>query len=310
MQNFQPIVHIGYPKTGTTWFQKQLYPKVKDIYFFSREELIEHLINIDIFSFDPPKARRELETLANGKRMVICEELLVGGLDIPFGLGEFIKVMADRLRLVFPDAEIVIFVRNQVDIIASAYFQYIRSGGTYSVRKYLNANKTFNAFFKNHLLYSLKFFQFDLTIRYYEKLFTKEQVSVFLYEDFKTNTEQFVEEFLGEFNLGFPKTVSHKTIENLRFSKPLIVSMRFFNHFYAKNTARKSHWINVPKFYALFLQTHLYLNRWAVLSRWRKSTSILGKNNIEKINNFYKASNQNLAKYVELKQLRNFNYPL
>lgn len=310
MQSLTPIIHIGFPKTGTTWFQKQLYPQIEDIYFFSREELIEHIINIDIFSFDPEKARENMVKLANGKRIVICDELLVGGLDIPFGLGEFIKIMADRLYAVFPDAIIIAFIRNQVDILASAYFQYIRSGGTYSVKKYLSADKTFNTFFKNHLLYSLKFFQFDLTIGYYEKLFSTSRVTVYLYEDFKANTESFVKKFLNDMGLQTTKPINFWTIENLRFSKPLIVSMRFANHFYAKNTARKNYWINIPKLYALFLQLHLRLNKWNMLSRWRKSSSILGEKRTQHICNYYKAHNQNLARYADLDRLKNNSYPL
>ena len=310
MKSNHPIIHIGFPKTGTTWFQKQLYPKIEDAYFFSREELVMYLINIDVFTFCPEKARAQLEKLADNKRIIICEELLVGGLDIPYGLGEFIKLMADRIYAVFPDGEIVIFTRNQEEILASAYFQHIRSGGTFSVAKYINSAKTFNTFFKNHLLYSLDFFRFDITIGYYEKLFTKNCVSVYLYEDFDSETESFLNSYLKDFNLNAIGTIEYKTIENQRFSKPLIISMRFFNHFYMKNTIRKNYWINIPILYPLFLQIHLRINRWKVFSNWRSNSSILGKKRIQVIRTFYKSSNHNLGAVVDIHKLEKYSYPL
>jgi hypothetical protein len=33
----QPIIHIGYSKTATTWFQKQFYPNIKNAFYPSRK---------------------------------------------------------------------------------------------------------------------------------------------------------------------------------------------------------------------------------------------------------------------------------
>ena len=32
------LLHIGYPKTGTTWFQKRFYPNVENYKYYERED--------------------------------------------------------------------------------------------------------------------------------------------------------------------------------------------------------------------------------------------------------------------------------
>ena len=49
------------------------------------------------------------------------------------GLGGLLsKEVAHRLKESFPDATILVFVRSQPRIIAAAYAQYVKGGGTYS----------------------------------------------------------------------------------------------------------------------------------------------------------------------------------
>lgn len=46
--------------------------------------------------------------------------------------------MGQRLKTVLPNARIVIFIRNQTEMIASVYKQYVKEGGTHSPRRFLH----------------------------------------------------------------------------------------------------------------------------------------------------------------------------
>ena len=39
----RPIVHIGYHKTATTWFQKHFYPCVRNARFVARERVRDEI---------------------------------------------------------------------------------------------------------------------------------------------------------------------------------------------------------------------------------------------------------------------------
>ena len=47
------------------------------------------------------------------------------------------RTIADRIKAAFPKARIFCVIREQNDMILSTYFQYLKIGGTDSVRDYL-----------------------------------------------------------------------------------------------------------------------------------------------------------------------------
>lgn len=301
-----PIVHIGYPKTATKWFQHNFYPALKDIAFIQRQDVFRILIKPDIFEFDPVVAFQQIQLITENKRLIICEELLLGGLDISFGTGEFIQLMAHRIKSTLPDAEIVIFIRNQETMVASAYNQYIRSGGTYSQARYLGYSKRFKAFFKNHHLFNLKFFEYDLIIDLYKKIFGFDKVHVFLYEDFLHNPIQFLNEYCNKFSLPHSK-FPVSTIENRSFSSLAIKFMRFMNHFTYKNTAFKNYLFHIDTIYYRTLSVCDKIDR---ISFFRNRPYKLKSGLINEINTFYKPSNLRLSSHVEIEKLRKYFYPM
>jgi len=125
----RPIVHIGYHKTGTSWFQKNFYPRVRNAGYLGRQAVRDAFLNTTAFAFDPDKAAEVLSAETDG-RPIICEEDLSGHYYNGGCLESLSKDIAYRIHAVYPQAQIVIFIRNQLDMIRSTYLQYIRSGGT------------------------------------------------------------------------------------------------------------------------------------------------------------------------------------
>lgn len=114
------------------------------------------------------------------------------------------KDMAYRLHSVYPDARIVIFIRNQLDMIRSTYLQYIRAGGTYSLNRFLYpykpANMYYRRWYKNPRL-TLDHFSYQYLIRHYQNIFGQKNVHVFCYEEFLEDAQGFAEKYASRFDL-------------------------------------------------------------------------------------------------------------
>ena len=100
------IIHVGLQKTGTTFLQEEIFKKMNVRY-------------IRDISFTNLCFKRD-------KKTIIANEALSGD---PYSnkIDRF-KVI-DNLHNLFPDAKIIVGVRNWRDMMDSLYSQYIRNGG-------------------------------------------------------------------------------------------------------------------------------------------------------------------------------------
>lgn len=302
MNSLETVIHIGYPKTGTTWFQKIFYPSIPNCYFLKRKELQNYITTPSIFDFDPVEARNNIEAKANGRRIVICDELLLGGLDIGFGCGEFIQLMANRLHAVFPKARIIIFIRNQVNMLESSYCQYLRSGGTYSLNRYLGLSDRYDIPFKTHHLLNMRFFEYADVINLYERIFGKTMVSAYLYEDFNMDRKNFIAKFC--FIHGFGNTnVDVADNINVRYSAPSVKILRFLNFFNSGETYFKRFLFHVKgigridRFLCNFFDKRCA--KYSFDDKTKKS-----------VTEYYRKSNNKLLIYFSRTKLVSHNYPL
>ena len=132
------ILHIGMPKTGTTWFQNIFYPNINNYTYINRNIISKLFISPRAFDFKSDFVANEIEKVANKVNpFIICEEVLSGAMQSGALHGFMTKENAYRLHETFPEAQIIIFIREQKSIIASMYQQYIKIGGNYSIDEYL-----------------------------------------------------------------------------------------------------------------------------------------------------------------------------
>lgn len=303
----RPIVHVGFPKTGTKWLQKFFFPTIEEAFFLKRQQVFDLLIEPDVFDFSPEICRRRIEELAKGKRIIISEELLVGGLDIGFGAGEFIQLMANRLKLVFNDVQIVITIRNQIDIASSIYGHYVKSGGTYSVGKFFGFHYRNYRFFKNHHLFSLKFLEYDKTVNLYMKLFGKDKVKVLLFEDFVFNPEHFLNVLSNDLSVSTCGEYPTNNIQNKRLSKISVALMLFLNRFTRKNTVLKNYFFNVPSLYYRALSIAKRLDNSSFFGR---NHYVIPDKTRTMISRYYRESNARLIRMSGVNRIKEYNYPL
>lgn len=133
----RPLIHIGYQKTASTFLQKKIFA---DETVFVRpwgeqpERAIEHFVLEHPQKFDPQTVRGDFSTYQD-RIPVISHEDLSG---YPINGWYYAETVAARLKKTFPDARVMICIREQVSMIVSQYFQYIRQGGTETLERLID----------------------------------------------------------------------------------------------------------------------------------------------------------------------------
>ena len=106
MTQARPIVHIGYHKTATTWFQKSVWPSLESHDWIPRKVTQEALLNRPGMHFDPAEARRVLGFEGRTRPVVVSEENLSGYIHNGGLHGLLGPEMARRIHAVLPEPQI------------------------------------------------------------------------------------------------------------------------------------------------------------------------------------------------------------
>jgi hypothetical protein len=223
MNNPELFIHIGYPKTGTTFLQQRVFPKLKvnqilspgvDYIAESRNYEPEHFIDL----------LNSQGNLRGYNKTIISQETLSGRSD-----GNPIwdsHLMAQRLKQTFPEAKIIIVIRNQLDYILSLYtFRVVKRG---LQRRSLDDYLTH--VFTKGLCAKL---QYDRLIEYYLRLFNKSNVLVLAYEQLKEDGHKFVNDILNFMNINSVVNYDLQK-ENVGVRhRHIILAHRLFNYPYS-----------------------------------------------------------------------------
>ncbi len=301
-------LHVGYPKTATTWFKKRFLPNVQNIRSFEREFIRQCFHNPGAFDFNVEDVKSKFETDSLNDIWISAELLTdrswTGGVT-----GFVTKSIADRLKLIFPDATIIFFIRNQIDILASFYLQYIKSGGNYSIRKFLYPEKYYTGG-AERLLLSPHFFLYDKIIGYYSQLFGKKKVHIFLYEEFAENPKKFIDSFASKFDLKFDNSKLDFSNVNMGYRSFLLYTRRICNTFSRNGPLNKFYLFHIPKFNNWNRYLHQVANHYRIFGKRPDSISIIKKRNADYFREFYAESNSRLIKEYGLEKIIEYNYPV
>jgi hypothetical protein len=191
-----PLVHIGYHKTGTNWLQEELFGNPRTGYRWLGKQPLTHpvhtLVRARPFDFDAAAVRSEFEPMLTdaereGLLPVVSFPRLSGH---PYSGGYDSRLIADRIAQVFPDARILIVIREQRSMIVSTYKQYVNAGGEAKLEHFLQPAKQrewrIPGFDYGH-------FAYDRLIGYYRSLYGADAVLVLPYEQFVADGAGFVE---------------------------------------------------------------------------------------------------------------------
>jgi hypothetical protein len=189
------LIHIGFHKTGSTWLQKQLFANGENGFTTEtgrpRHHIVYDFVKADAFQFRPNEIRASYahhiaRAQGTGKTLALSHERLSG---YPSSGGHDRKLIADRLSATFPDARVLIVLREQRSLIGSMYSQHITDGGTGSIRTFLASPEPQ---LERRPKFRLATYEFDGLISYYRQLFGRRHVLVLPYEMLGKDPGKFV----------------------------------------------------------------------------------------------------------------------
>lgn len=190
------LIHIGYHKTGSSWLQRYLFSRKAGAglttFDKGRDGPINKLIvSPNALDFDPGATRGRFVELVgraeeDGLMPIVSSERLSGH---PFTGGYDSKDLAERLGAVFPDGRILIVIREQREAVLSTYRQYVKAGGPWSLRQFLDPPIDTRTRIR---LFDLSHFAYHRLIRTYQRLYGEERVLVLPYELLRSEPRRFV----------------------------------------------------------------------------------------------------------------------
>ena len=230
------LLHIGYHKSGSGWLRRLFFSDPVSGFGWvgkrGRNHPVRRLVAARPFEFDAAVFRAEFEPLLTrieerGLFPVVSFERFSGN---PFSGGYDSKEIADRLVEVFPDARILIVVREQRGMLVSTYKQYVREGGTLPVINFIwpPASKSMRVPW-----FDVRHLEYHHLLMYYRELFGAERVLALTYEQFLADQAVFAQriaEFAG-------RPLSEEALRALPFDErsnpsptaPAIELMRLLN---------------------------------------------------------------------------------
>lgn len=301
------IIHIGYSKTGTSFLQKWFFPNLINVNNFKKSEILNQIIKVNPLNLNDLNPHYFVKE--NNKISLLSYELLTGspkdgGLSL-----NLTKNNADKLKILFPNAKILIFIRNQIDIIISSYCQYVFGGGTWNLKNYLFHPTRIGP--PSLILFDFAFFKYCDVIDYYSSLFGKENIEICLYEEMENNNYLFLRKLISKFNFKIEESTLQeisKIKEHTSYNQRLLGIARFLNLFTSRKVLNKRYIINIPGFLFFARKCLRLLNKLPL--NQMEPNKFLGTEIINYICNYYKKSNNRLAKRYNLTNIKNFNYPL
>ena len=192
------LVHIGFHKTASTWLQKHLFNVEAGAGFacpWTVNDIAGLLVDPHPFAFDPEAAGQRFapgmtEARSRGRIPVISCEELSGN---PQSGGWSNLMVAERLHAMFPQARILIVIREQRAMIRSTYKQYVRMGGAATIRHYLDPPEI------GPRVPGFRFdnFQYHHLVNRYRDMFGADRVLVTPMERLSEDPEAFTGEIAG-----------------------------------------------------------------------------------------------------------------
>ncbi len=253
------FIHVGYPKAGSTWLQRFLFDNA-DAGFAHVAPMQEHLRNFAIpyeMDFDAEACRQAYEARiteieSEGLVPVISSEALVG--DIHGGGFESLQRLS-QLKKTFPEAKILMIIREQQEMVFSVYKEFVGQGGVTRIQVLFDP-----PYFPSFLpRFKFSHYQYHRLIERYQEVFGKENVLVLPLEMLHASPTEYITRISSFAGIKpfFELPYSHK--ENKSWRAATYVAKRYLNLFLMRSPLSGNLPVALPykhykKIYPLFNQ--------------------------------------------------------
>tara|TARA_B100000767_G_C19776707_1_gene542993 strand:- start:1315 stop:2211 length:897 start_codon:yes stop_codon:yes gene_type:complete len=196
MNKTQTVIHIGANKTASTLFQRQLFSKQDNILYLGEDcenyddlkSLIHNIIHEDTYYYDKDLTISKFESLKNKKHthIVFSNEDIMGSRNP--------SLSADRLKKVFPDAKVLMIIRNQLNVFPSWYINhgaYLKNVPKNYWRQYVDINSWLEYCFSFPTSSPVQAMNYYKYYEIYSRIFGEENIVVIPYEEIFYSRERF-----------------------------------------------------------------------------------------------------------------------
>ena len=302
------FIHIGYHKTGSSWLQRLIHEaeKANRLAPIDYDTIIRNIVDVNALDFDARKSKEALENSISNKfehsaiPVMSCERLSGN----PHSGGYDTKELAYRLRETTDNAQVLIVIREQKDIIRSCYRQYVKVGGTCTLKKYLNPPTDTKV-----PLFSLDHFRYDRTVALYMNLFGAENVKVVTYESLRNDPRKFISDinnFLSDEKAILDEKLVHEWV-NKSLSAFSLKLLRLTNPLAVRNTLTPCSPVRFPGLHRILVNVFYKLDFIIPNVIKNKSNSNEKKIINEHVGNYYRKSNKELMRLTNL-ELDKYGY--
>ncbi|MBL4594175.1 MAG: sulfotransferase domain-containing protein [Flavobacteriales bacterium] len=223
MKNF--FIHIGMPRTGTTFLQKKVFPNIEGFNSYSLpyshyNEAFHKMIYMDDSLYDEEEFLKEVRQF-KGENVILSNENFIG--QSLFYYHSNRTRIAQRLHKAMPNATIILYLRNQIDILKSLYLITVSWKESKSLDEFVWTKRdpyTINNYHDGNLNYGekegyystfetherLDGYIYNNLIELYKDLFPN--VEIILYEDFINDPVKVQKRLENIFSCNFNETVS------------------------------------------------------------------------------------------------------
>lgn len=324
--NKKIILHIGLPKTATSFLQEMVFDNIRDVFYFGPPKVedfcntpLNYITELNkIMSGEIKLTNEEFNNLPNQisdffsnieeKKVLISNETLCGQI-IHFKNS---RQNALFLKKVFKKPKIVFSIRNQVDWAESIYNQIMTKHNKYIINEEFLGYKhghTINEFFryeKGKFLDCSAIYSFDWysMIKEYIEIFGKENVLVLPYELLKDDLNSFLARFY-KFTGLIPYFPEKKETVNPRLPDKTIEYSPILSKYCKKAQILPEGW-----FKRFILKNDRGLKKFLLKNNTKKlniSEQVFTEYQKNLIRDYYKNSNQELSKLIEA-DLQKYRY--
>ncbi|MEM7550839.1 MAG: sulfotransferase domain-containing protein [Bacteroidota bacterium] len=295
-------IHIGYPKTATTYLQNNVFNAIEGCNFMGFNELCQNgLIDLTFRKESSLDYNHLAKIFDSEKDYIISYEGFVGIFLNGSVISDFIP---NRIKKVVEKPRILITIRNQKDMFKSLYIQYVISGGT------LKASDFYASKPPQMIFFDWDFLNYTPLINKYKKAFGADNVFIVPYELLKKNHGLFINEinkFIDDKIVLTEK--DNSKVVNRSLGKTALSILRMSNNMvssYVSDNAIVPPKIMTNKGLKYYIHSLFARKPFKYLDpKFELKEELIGD-----INNYYKASNLLLQKKLPQYDLPGLGYSL
>jgi hypothetical protein len=209
------IIHPGYGKTATTTLQNQLFGNHSQILSLGRPwtknslAFVKELKKHQGLDFDDKNISFSLNKLINVDKKnktvaVLSDENIHRN-------AEMVGWFAERIKNLFPDAEILLTIRNQIQILESVYSdsgQILKNQPKPFDGRYIALLPWLEWSWKNWDNSFFGLIDYHKHIEMYQAIFGEKKVHILLYEDLLNTPDKFIERLCSILTIDYDESMS------------------------------------------------------------------------------------------------------